>query len=210
MLNLQEIVFEIEGTADLLMHNRRLADPVFKTTRAMKEISAKKKKTDADFLEMKRLEFSGGLYIDENGPYIPSEWTDSMIRDGAKVYKQGKLMTAGVMPSSPFSYLIYKGPKTEDELFDNPAFVDTRGVRVQTSVVMRTRPLFPIGWRLKFGVKINTDVIQPKDVERAIDAAGSTVGLGDYRPKFGRFVLISATPVEQEKTKKGRGEKNGK
>ena len=60
----------ITGTAELLMHNARLANPLDSAAKAMKAISSKRVKTDEDHAEMARLEHFGSLYYDsEIGPY---------------------------------------------------------------------------------------------------------------------------------------------
>ena len=67
-----KVRLSIEGTAPLLMHNIRLADPLNPIAKAMKAISSKRKKTDDDLAQLARLEFEGGLYVlPDLGPYLP-------------------------------------------------------------------------------------------------------------------------------------------
>ena len=64
----------ITGTAPLLMHNGRLANPLDPSTQALKSLTSKRKKTDDDLFDIARAEFLGGLYIDPDvGPYVPGE-----------------------------------------------------------------------------------------------------------------------------------------
>jgi hypothetical protein len=187
---LKNLTVNIQGVTALIQHNRRLADPLDEMTKAMKVVSAKRKKTDADYEELARLEFIGGLYIDDKGPYIPSEWIESMVRDGARKSKQGKDAVSACFATSDRFHIDYKGPKTADKLFEDPTHRDARIVKVGQSRIVRTRPTFPV-WGLRFELTVNTEVIEMAHVEQAIQKAGMLVGLGDYRPKYGRFIVTS-------------------
>ena len=179
----------IEGIAPMMMHNGGLADPTNYWAKEIKKYSSKRKKTDDDHWKLKELEFKGGLYFDDNtGPYIPDTWIEKNIRDGAAEFKQGKLILSGVVCTEEKIKLIYDGPEDPDEMFKDARFVDTRGVVVQRQRIMRTRPKFP-AWEAKFQLQILKEVISPNDVERALDKAGLLKGLGDYRPKYGRYVV---------------------
>lgn len=196
LTTLKTLEVEIQGVAPLMMHNRQLADPTNEYARAMKEISSRRKKTDADHQELKRLEFLGGIYCDEKGPFVPSEWIESMVRDGAKTYRQGKSAVAAIFTDSEGFHLAFRGPKKPEALFKKPEFVDSRIVVVQRARIMRTRPIFPV-WSLNFTITINSETLQAQDVMRAISNAGAIVGLGDYRPKYGRFVVSSFKEVSE-------------
>jgi hypothetical protein len=54
---------------------------------------------------------------------------------------------------------------------------------------MRTRPIFRT-WALKFEVSFNADLVNPEQIQLAVEDAGAQVGLCDYRPKFGRFQIV--------------------
>jgi hypothetical protein len=63
-----KVLLKLEGQSPLVMHNERLADPLDEFTRAIGAISKKRNKTEADHMEIGRLEFFGGLYAN---PMIP-------------------------------------------------------------------------------------------------------------------------------------------
>lgn len=70
-------------------------------------------------------------------------------------------------------------------------YLDQRRVTVQRSGVTRVRPAMLAGWRVTFDL----DVILPEYISRerfhdAIQNAGRLVGLGDFRPTYGRFQII--------------------
>jgi hypothetical protein len=82
--------------------------------------------------------------------------------------------------------LQFQGPRTPDELYGDARFVSVIGVRVQRNRVMRTRPRFP-EWSLRFTLQVITDVINSENVKMALETAGLYIGIGDYRPRYGRF-----------------------
>jgi hypothetical protein len=112
----------LEGTAPLLCHNIRLADPFDPIVRAIKEISGKRKKTDEDLQRMERLEFEGGLYLDENGPTMPGASIEKCLVEGARVTKQGKQVERGLIVTEMEIPLQYDGPRDVEGLWDDPQF----------------------------------------------------------------------------------------
>ena len=183
---MENVNVTIIGLTPLLMHNSRLANPRDKFTKALKEVTGKRKKTDADYDEMSRIEFFGGIYIDEKGhPCIPGENLESMIIEGAKKIRRGPAAKSGIICDGNF-HLGYTGPKSVEALFANDNFVDIRPVGVQRSKVMRTRPIFK-EWKLSFVVTYDEGIVNESEVVQFIENAGQSCGLGDYRPRFGRF-----------------------
>ncbi|HXJ49152.1 MAG TPA: hypothetical protein VNF91_08290, partial [Candidatus Acidoferrum sp.] len=54
--------------------------------------------------------------------------------------------------------------------------------------VMRTRPRFPSGWRCAFEITLMPSAgVNVEDVRQALTVAGALSGLGDFRPRYGRF-----------------------
>ncbi len=177
----------LEGIAPLFLHNGRLANPLNRWAIALKEVASKRNKTDADHLEMARIEWYGSLYTDDEARVcIPGENIESVMVEGAKKLKLGPRVKAGVI--SPGLWRIeYQGPTNPDEMWMSGKFTDTRGVRIGRNRVMRTRPIFR-EWRLTCDLLYMG--LNPKEVIGALKAAGEQVGLGDFRPKFGRFVIV--------------------
>jgi hypothetical protein len=182
----------IEGLTPTVMHNGHLADPTNEWTRAIKAITSKtaKKRTDADYEELIRLEWYGGLYVDENGaPCWPGENIESMIKYGARTQAKGKETEKGLLCVDNWP-LEFDGPKTADELWDmDPAFRITKTARVGKSTVMRTRPIFP-DWQLYFELQWNQDYFSREQLEHWLEVAGLDIGLSDWRPKYGRFRVL--------------------
>ena len=54
--------------------------------------------------------------------------------------------------------------------------------------IIRYRPMLS-DWILDFEVQVWDDRITEEVLKMALDEAGRTVGVGDWRPKFGRFII---------------------
>lgn len=175
------------GTRPLLMHNVQLASPLNKFAKQLKAISSKKTKTEEDRLEIAHIEFLGGLYLDQHlGPFIPGTMVFANLIEGARFIKSGKKVERGLDVVELVNPLIYDGPRTAEELWADPNFVDIRSVRVSTSRVDRTRPIFQ-EWEVNFDLLIDPDVLSFEDMKAIIDYAGRMSGFGDYRKMYGRY-----------------------
>lgn len=177
----------IQGSTPLITHNIRLANPLDPIAKAMKVISAKRKKTEDDYLQLARLEFEGGLYLDPDiGPYIPGENVEKAIIEGARITKQGKQVERGLFVTDNVVPLIYDGPRTPEALWDAENFRHTAAVRIGQQRVMRTRPVFR-KWALDVEGELDPGLLAPETLQSILEDAGSMVGIGDYRPRYGRF-----------------------
>ena len=71
-------------------------------------------------------------------------------------------------------------------------YLDQRRVMVQRSGVTRCRPAFHPGWTAHFALQIQLPEYAPsKDVLDVLVNAGRLIGVGDFRPSFGRFQVTS-------------------
>lgn len=182
------------GIRPLVMHNGLLADPTNPHVVAIKKITAKgsKKMTTADHEERDRLEWIGGLYWSESigGIAIPSDNLERCIQEGAKKQRLGKDFAAAVFVDSPEVELNHRlRGKPKDQMRVDPAYTLRKGCKVQLSRIIRIRPMVPPGWSLSIGFEFDETIVNEKDVIEAAVQAGATAGLGDWRPKFGRFTV---------------------
>lgn len=77
------------------------------------------------------------------------------------------------------------GKKTWDML-------DVRKVVIQRNAVPRTRPAMLSGWALAFFVEVLLpEYISPTWLNEVAVNAGRIVGLGDFRPDFGTFMITT-------------------
>lgn len=177
----------ITGTSPLLMHSDRFANPLDPLTKAHKLLTGKRKKTDDDHIAIARSEFIGSCYWRNGvGFYVPGQNLDASLRDGAKLQKLGKAFTRAVQVIENDLVLKEKLPATPDDLWADVDYVDVRGVKVGASKLMRYRPVFR-RWSIDATIAIDDRVVDERDVVKALADAGQLVGLGDYRPRFGRF-----------------------
>jgi hypothetical protein len=184
---MRQLKVKIKGLSPLLMHSDRFANPLDKATKAHKELTGKRKKTDSDHEAIARSEWMGSLYHrDDIGPYIPGQNLDATLQEAAKLQKLGKKFKQAVMVVENEIPLQYKGPREPEALFE-AGFVDVRGVKVAMAKLMRCRPKFN-EWAAEFTVAYNEDVLNVEEVKKAIADAGALVGVCDYRPRFGKFV----------------------
>jgi hypothetical protein len=181
-----DFTLTFRGTRPLLMHNSRLANPLDPATKAIKAVTSKRKKTDEDHETIARLEHSGSLYLDKDfGPYIPGENLSRCLVDGAKITRQGVSVTRGLIIKSDVNPLSYRGPRTADELWE-AGHKHMASVKVGTQRVMRCRPIFE-NWSLEADGLLDPAVLELSDVVTIATNAGLMCGLGDWRPRFGRF-----------------------
>ena len=180
--------FVIHGAAPIVMHNGRLADPQSEIVKAMKRLTSKRDKTDSDHAELARLEWYGGLYLDDGKPCIPSELVEAMLIEAAKKRKKGPAAKAGIICEKNFP-LEYEGPKDPDEMWESEDYRLTVGVKVQRNRIMRTRPIFR-KWQASIEVHYMDELLNERDIKEFLEIGGTIIGLGDWRPKFGRFEVI--------------------
>lgn len=184
----QVAVYKIKGTAPLIPHNGRLADPTYKFSRAMKEISGKRNKTEADLLELARLEWFGALYAEDGKLVIPAYVIEAGLIAASKKQRQGQLSQAGMFVNKN-SLLIYPDmDKTLDELWEMDDYRFSIGVRIQRAKIMRMRPIFNT-WETELNMTFEDSIVNKKDVDTWVKICGEQVGLCDWRPRYGRFEL---------------------
>lgn len=78
-------------------------------------------------------------------------------------------------------------------------FTDRRRVVVQRSAITRERPALRAGWKITFRLMVlvpeYVDVIL---MRRLLTDAGRLVGIGDFRPTYGRFDVIGFEVGKQQ------------
>jgi hypothetical protein len=117
-----------------------------------------------------------------------------MLIAAAKRIKRGPQAKAGIIVEE-HARLIYDGPRKIDELWqiDENEEVEKRfrirvGVVVDRKRIMRTRPIFR-DWSAEFIVKYIPSQLNAMDVLGFLKTAGEQTGIGDWRPRFGRFAV---------------------
>lgn len=193
---MKTLALKITGIRPLVMHNGLLADPVNPYVIAIKKITSKgsKKMTEADHQERDRLEWLGGLYwSDEIGLFLPSDNIERCVQEGGKKSRIGKDVQAAVFVTEPEVKIEHEaiGAKKKETLFgdEQQRFTLRKGVKVQLARIIRIRPMIPTGWTASFTLEFDETIINEKNLLQSMIDAGALVGLGDWRPKFGRFTV---------------------
>lgn len=185
---MQILKVKIIGTRPLLVHSDIFADPLNPLTKAHKSLTAKRKKTDEDHELIAKSEWRGGLYFAEDiGPFLPGINIESALVAGGKLSKMGTQLKRSVEVMDTRLPLIYEGPRTVEGLWDQ-AYYDARSVKVGTARITRYRPLFR-NWAVECEIAFDQESIDRDQVIRCLEDAGQYCGVGDYRPKFGRFTV---------------------
>lgn len=71
-------------------------------------------------------------------------------------------------------------------------FLDKRRVTVQRNGITRTRPAMFEGWTATFILAVLVpEYVSPDVLQEVIENAGRLVGIGDFRPTYGRFAVAS-------------------
>lgn len=192
-MDIQKIDIRVEGITPLIIHNVNMANPLNEWNQKIKEISGKRKKTEADLLALQKLEFQGGLYYDNSlGPYLPSQYFEAAIAPSLYSLKRinKKTTRASLFADEAKIKLLYDGPRDIETLWKAGKFHRIDMVKVMSARVLRCRPCFQTPWAAEFSITIIPTMLNPGDVKEALIYAGHIEGVGDWRPKFGRFNVV--------------------
>lgn len=198
---METIEVTLVGTTPLMHRNGQMANsrnPLTRQVNALyKALKRKGADTDAILDEISDLDWEGGLYYDPKlGPVLNSSMFKACIIQGAKLTRGGRNVERCVNVLGVTSPLEYEGPRDIPSLKKNPNFRDERMVKIGTSSVLRTRPLFK-EWTVTFKIAFNTEGLSRDDLLRYIRDAGMFEGMGDHRGKgcFGRFQIHSVKDI---------------
>jgi hypothetical protein len=175
----------VEGTSPLLFHRWQDGAVAEKAAAAK---GSKAKKTDNVESYVWR-DTEGRMCLP--GIYLIGSLVDP--RNGAAKYRQDPrsprksaldLYRAGVVPLTDLAPIT----KVSDEVATTWDYLDSRRVTVQRSGVTRIRPAFLAGWRATIELSVLTpEYIRPAELLDCLVMAGRLVGVGDFRPMFGRY-----------------------
>lgn len=196
--------YKITGDGPMVVKNVQMANPLNKFSKALKSVSSKRVKTDADHIEMGHIEFLGSLHMHEElGPVLPGATIVAAINAAARKTKEGQLAKCAVFAAPPgFFKLEYAGPREPEAMFEDTSPCPTpeaEGFRFTTLVarqqarVVSTRPIFH-DWSAVVSISFEDSIINFAQLDRWIKKAGTMCGLCEWRPRFGRFTADCLTP----------------
>lgn len=170
-----QVEVTLVGVAPFLFH-RWSCDGVAEKAKAAKGSKAKKSDNVESY-----------VYRDDDGMLaIPGEYLRQSIIHAAKFRQDPRsprksamdLYKAGVVSLTELATL---GVKDWE-------YLDRRRVVIQRNAVTRERPAMKVGWTIKVELQVLTpEYITPDQLSDVVTNAGRLVGLGDFRPTFGRF-----------------------
>jgi len=184
----------LTGTAPLLMHNSQLSDPLDPRLSELRRINKKSAKTQAEHLTVAKLEYVYGLYFAEGvGPYVPSANIHSMLVEAGRKSKQGIAVRQAILFEEDINQLSYVGPtyKTPEEFWEDKNFQLAASVRLRGAKrITRYRPMFR-QWSVDAIGLLDDEQLNLSDVQNIAEVGGTVIGLGDWRPNYGRFVAVA-------------------
>jgi hypothetical protein len=171
------VMIQLTGSADLIFH-RWNVEAVEEKAAAKK--GSKAKKTD---------DLESYVYRDEKGSIcLPGEYLRQSVIHAAKFHQDPRsprksamdLFKAGLVVLTQLATLGSKKWEYEDR----------RRVTVQRNGITRARPAFLKGWKaeIEFAVLL-PEYISPTFLHDVLNTAGRLIGVGDFRPTFGRFQI---------------------
>ena len=167
----------IEGVTDLLFH-RWNNEAVEEKAKAAKGSTAKK----TDDVESYVYRTPGGNIA------LPGEYLRQATIHAAKFRQDPRSPRKSAMDL--FKAAIVSLTVAADLGTESWDYLDRRRVVVQRAAVTRTRPAMLTGWRATFQLMCNLpEYIPPQVLNEVIANAGRLVGVGDFRPTYGRFVV---------------------
>lgn len=167
----------IEGVAPILFHAWNVESVESKSK--AKKGSAEKKSDDVKSYIYRN---------DKKEICIPGEYLRGSIVGAAKFQQDPRsprksaadLFKAAIISLTPLASL---GAKDWD-------YLDKRRVVIQRNAITRSRPAMREGWSAKFILMVNLpEYIGQELLNATIQQAGKLIGLGDFRPSFGRFIV---------------------
>lgn len=170
----KEIMVRIRGKCDYLQHKRPLDE---------KETS--KRSGEVDHSE----DWKTAIYSDEEvGCYIPSKQIRASLVKGSTNFKiKGRMgKTYKDLVNATLEIDPDKIPLGKKE----PDYVHEEYVRVQRNQILRNRPAFKKGWEAEFTLLVLDEQMPLEKLREILEYCGSFVGIGDWRPHFGRFEVV--------------------
>ena len=183
-----ELIVQLTGIRPMLQKNGRLANPLDPHTKALKELTAKRKKTDEDLAAISFVEARGSIYETHEGFVgLPTQNVWRSIKDAATAFKRGKDMERALIYGNVVESVLIEGSKvTVEEFFAMPGSIQQDICVVQRARTLRSRPILH-NWQTVHRFELLEDVVDPRDMMPILQRAGRLIGVGDWRPVYGTY-----------------------
>ncbi len=191
-----EVQVKIQGTAPLLQH--KFGADIME---AMMQ-GSRKNTGSPDW----SAEWMGTMYADKAGYlYQPATHIEGALVKAATSFKiKGQKSKTW---KDPIKAYVYVSPDNIPHLFNgepvkapnadlvlNPTenlSVSIMRAVVQRAAIARSRLMIAIGWELAFTIQVVDDQVRAEVLREILEEAGRAVGIGDYRPRYGRFQVVT-------------------
>ncbi len=191
------------GIRPLILANPQtvqLSNPFAMESRKLNNIlKLARKKGDEDKLvelEQKQMrnDWQASAYWDESRKsfYVPDTLLLACIRGGAAAAKKGKDIDRAVIISETEAMIDTVKHNSLDAYWQDEAFRMAGPCKIPPktgALIWKCRCMIPTGWKISFTIEYDEDIFAEKSLKDAIDLAGRLVGIGGWRPKFGRFLV---------------------
>lgn len=186
---MKTIKFEMKGTCPLMLNNAEVVNPFSQIARAIKELTSKRTKTDADAEEILHLKFIASVYLNDKGQYIlPANMLAACFTQAAKENRLGAKFDRSVFVREDALLKFDENGCTPEELYTNHAskYVDIRPVGIKGSKIPACRFIIPT-WSTEVELDFDETQLNDSEVWNAIKIAGLRYGIGTYRKRYGKF-----------------------
>jgi hypothetical protein len=160
-------------------------------SKALKELTGKRTKTDEDLNEIFHLKFLASCYWNNKGKYIlPANMLAKSFEAGAKENKLGAKFQRSVFVFEDVEIKFKDNGCTPEELWQNHSetYVDIRPVGIQKSKVVTARMIIP-EWSCEGELHFDESQLNKSEVWLALQNAGARYGVGTYRQCYGRYKI---------------------
>ena len=180
---------QIRGLRPYLQHRLPKDQEEYEKAQAL----VKKLKKDPFDHEAAKEAVELSVYKDEKGPYIPHYHIEqSLVEAGKQIRMKGQ------------------GKKTYKDYMKSYVFVEPARIRIQPpeyemdcryvviqgkNKVLRYRPKWD-EWSAEFTLIVTDDNCPESVIREVLEIAGSRVGIGDYRPRYGLYEVIEFKRIE--------------
>jgi len=193
---MRRLKFSLIGIGRVLMNNGQMVDPMNPFAKQLASLTRRgSNKTEESNEKILKTKFLGSLYHDPRmGLCMPSDAIlGSLTRAATTVVKRGgkNQVQVGVdVPPDvdffPFTFDGYKRDRDTPERLYEQGHRLVKAVRIGKNKVIGCRACFT-GWRVDAELMFDPEVINKDTLVTMLKAAGASVGIGDWRPRFGRF-----------------------
>lgn len=172
------VSFTIEGVCPILFHAWN-NEAVAEKSAAKKGSTAKKSDNVESYI----------YRTAKNEIALPGVYVHSAMQYAAKFKQDPRsprksafdLFKAAVSPLTEYASL---GTEKWD-------YLDERRVLVQRNAIMRQRPAFNAGWKAQMQFVVNLpEYVSPVFFHDVLTLSGRAIGVGDFRPTYGRFQIV--------------------